>query len=147
MPWKPPVRRRRRRGANAVEFALTLPVFMTIYLGIMEIGWFFYQESLIADATRDGCREGGLYEEEGDDGDAAEQADLAINANLVAYGIDCSDDGNYSGACDIQIDYINDSPQRSLDCVVSIQYAPIIGYLPVFPEDNRTESIILLERQ
>ena len=35
-------RRSLRRGASAIEFALTLPVMITIFSVIVEYGWYFF---------------------------------------------------------------------------------------------------------
>lgn len=39
--------RRDRRGANAVEFALTAPILFSIILGTMDFGWMFCHQLLI----------------------------------------------------------------------------------------------------
>ena len=33
---------RKKRGANAIEFALTLPVFLVLFMGGMDWGWYFF---------------------------------------------------------------------------------------------------------
>jgi Flp pilus assembly protein TadG len=39
-----------------VEFALVLPVVLTILLAIIEAGWMFKNQLILANATRDGAR-------------------------------------------------------------------------------------------
>lgn len=46
----------RRRGAAAAEFALVLPVFFMIVLGIIELARVFMVVHLLSDAARKGCR-------------------------------------------------------------------------------------------
>lgn len=46
----------RCRGAAAVEFALVLPILLTLVLGIMEFGFIFYQQMSITNAAREGAR-------------------------------------------------------------------------------------------
>ena len=41
----------RRRGASALEFALTLPVVMAILAGILEYGWYLFQLSNVVHAA------------------------------------------------------------------------------------------------
>lgn len=48
-------RERRDRGAAAVEFALVLPVLMTLLLGIIQVGWYFF----VANSASSGAREAG----------------------------------------------------------------------------------------
>ncbi len=45
-----------RRGANAIEFALTFPVFFVILTIPMDYGWYFLQQSLVQGALRDAVR-------------------------------------------------------------------------------------------
>ena len=46
------------RGAVATEFALLLPVFLTILLGIIEFGMIMYGREIVTNATREGARAG-----------------------------------------------------------------------------------------
>ena len=50
------VRRGRRRGAAAVEFAVTAPVLFRVAFGVMEVGRAFMVQQLLANAARDGAR-------------------------------------------------------------------------------------------
>jgi Flp pilus assembly protein TadG len=60
------VRRARRsswrseRGAELVEFALTLPMLLLISLGIIDFGLMFQQYQVITNAAREGARIAGL---------------------------------------------------------------------------------------
>ena len=46
----------KRRGAHTVELAFVLPVFVSMVLGIVELGHAFMVQHLIQDAARQGCR-------------------------------------------------------------------------------------------
>lgn len=48
--------RRSRRGSQAVEFALILPVMMALTSGIIDYGWFYSQQLQVVSAARDGAR-------------------------------------------------------------------------------------------
>ena len=48
--------RRRRRGAAVVEFAVVLPLLLTILFGIIEYGWVFMVRQTLQTAAREGCR-------------------------------------------------------------------------------------------
>lgn len=50
----------RRRGANAIEFALTLPLFIWVSFAVLEYGWLFFRWSSIHEATRLGCEQGAM---------------------------------------------------------------------------------------
>ncbi len=46
----------RRRGAAIVEFAVILPLLLTILFGIIEYGWVFMVRQTLQTAAREGCR-------------------------------------------------------------------------------------------
>ncbi len=52
--------RRIRRAAQAVEFALLLPVVLILLAGITDFGWFFTQQLGVTQAAREGVRAGAL---------------------------------------------------------------------------------------
>jgi hypothetical protein len=47
---------RRDKGNTAVEFALTLPIFIILVIGIIEFGWYFFVQHTLQYATREGMR-------------------------------------------------------------------------------------------
>ena len=47
---------RRRRAAAVVEFAVVLPLLLTILFGIIEYGWVFMVRQTLQSAAREGCR-------------------------------------------------------------------------------------------
>lgn len=53
-----------RRGANAVEFALTLPVLVLILLGTIELSWLLFQDNALDLALREACRRTALEDPE-----------------------------------------------------------------------------------
>lgn len=44
------------KGSSAVEFAVALPVFIILVIGIMEFGWYFFVQHTLQYATREGMR-------------------------------------------------------------------------------------------
>jgi hypothetical protein len=52
------VSRERRRGQSLVEYAVTVPVFLLILLGMLEFGFAFSQHMTMEYATREGARTG-----------------------------------------------------------------------------------------
>ncbi len=46
----------RLRGAAIVEFAIILPLLLTLLFGIIEFGWVFMIRQTLANAAREGCR-------------------------------------------------------------------------------------------
>jgi len=47
---------RKDRGNSVVEFALTLPIFIILVIGIIEFGWYFFVQHTLQYATREGMR-------------------------------------------------------------------------------------------
>ena len=47
---------KQKRGQAIVEFALVLPVFILILVGIMEFGLVFHQYLVVTSASREGAR-------------------------------------------------------------------------------------------
>jgi Flp pilus assembly protein TadG len=48
------------RGAEALEFALVLPLFMLLVFGIVDFGYMINRDTMINNASREGAREGSL---------------------------------------------------------------------------------------
>ena len=48
----------RARAAAVVEFAVVLPLLLTILFGIIEYGWIFMARQTLQQAAREGCRVG-----------------------------------------------------------------------------------------
>jgi len=44
------------KGSSAVEFAMALPIFIILVIGIMEFGWYFFVQHTLQYATREGMR-------------------------------------------------------------------------------------------
>ena len=52
------MRKLNERGAVAAEFALLLPVLLTILFGIIEFGMIMYGREIVTNASREGARAG-----------------------------------------------------------------------------------------
>ncbi len=48
------------RGAAAVEFALVLPLLLTIVFGTIEWGYYFFTREIVVNSAREGARAGTL---------------------------------------------------------------------------------------
>jgi hypothetical protein len=53
-----PVRRDRQRGQALIEFAIVLPMFAVLLLGVLELGTAFSHDTTLEYATREGARSG-----------------------------------------------------------------------------------------
>ncbi len=119
------MRLRERGGSAAIEFALILPVFLALLVGMFEMSWMFFQRASVIAATREGCRAAAVIP------DPAVQASYAldkIDQNLIRYGIDC---GN-THSCEIPTPTIQGTaPYETLRCEVNVEFRELTGLLPV----------------
>lgn len=51
---------RRRRGSQAIEFAMIFPVLLAFTAGIVDYAWYFSQRLSMVDAARQGARAGAV---------------------------------------------------------------------------------------
>lgn len=70
-----------RRGSHAVEFAIVLPILLSILSGIFDYGWIMLHRHLAADAADVGARAGAIAT---DEEDATALAEAAANARWDA---------------------------------------------------------------
>jgi TadE-like protein len=77
--------RDRQRGVAAVEFALVLPLFLTLVLGAIDWGWFFFIDQIVTNAAREGARAGTLLAPPpvSSGGQAEDAAEAASNLYLT----------------------------------------------------------------
>jgi Flp pilus assembly protein TadG len=145
-------RRHGRRGGNAIEFALTLPIFVFIMFGVLEYGYYFYLSALVEDANRFGCRKGALVDPAV--GDPAATAASEIQNRL---------ENDYNLPCDLNCEIVTntvtygvgtvDTPEhlRVADeytqCQVTYPYTQTIGLMNLFPTQIESKMIIRLEFQ
>lgn len=47
-----------RKGAAIIEFGLSLPVIIALLLGVIDYGWYFFQQGAALNAVKDACRVG-----------------------------------------------------------------------------------------
>lgn len=119
------VRRRPERGAETLEFALVMPIFVVILVGMMDVSWLFYTESSLDAATHIGCRAGALIDPGIAESNLAEvQATTqeSLVAAMAEQGLPaCAD------RCRAEVTVFGQTPGRTLSCEVSFDHAPLIG--------------------
>ena len=131
-----------RHGATALEFALTLPLFVALVAAIMEYSWMFYMRSTVIHAVRDGCRAGAVipWNESPSPNEVAQQR---MTSFLAGYSIDCRGD---SERCGITVTSEGESPYETMNCALSIAYEPLLGLLPA-PTKLGAGSVVMYEIQ
>lgn len=109
-----------RRGANAVEFSLTFPVFLIMLGGMFQIGIHFFQEMVADEAARQACNAGAQVNV----GHVTVATDR-FEALAGSAGLSCADLG-----CTVQLTGM--APNRALKCDVSFVTVSLLGAGPDF---------------
>ena len=86
---------RDRRGAAAAEMALVAPLLVTILIGSVELGSYFYSEHILVKAVRDGARYAGRQDFSNYDacsgeptGNVVAETRALVRTSLLAGGAD-----------------------------------------------------------
>lgn len=128
-----------RRGGNAIEFALTFPVFVGLVLGIADYGYYFHLQAGLDNAVAGACREGAKVDPDNGSPVAVAEAELETRAGLFC-----------DGACSTAVNDLRTGefvvPDRTLECRISLEYEPLIGLVP-HPELLTSVSYQRLEWQ
>lgn len=131
---------RRRRGANAIEFALTLPLFLTLVLGVLDYGFLFGMQAGIDSAATLACREGAMVDPEF--GSPTGEATSQFNNRAAFF---CA-----GSACTFTVNDLNSGnfavPNRSLHCTATRVMSPLTGFVP-YPTSISTISYYRFEWQ
>lgn len=132
---------RRRRGANAIEFALTFPMFIMITAGMIDAGWLVMQLSAYNAAAHLGCRDGSTKDPGVGNVNIATVRTYAGTQALVRlsqYGGECH-------SCTVAVSSVYTEPGQSLKCVVTGNYTPLFGVIRA--TTVRSVSVVRLEFQ
>lgn len=81
----------KEKGAALVEFAIVLPLLLTLIFGIIEFGLLLYNKAVITNASREGARAGIVfsnYENPISVSKAQAAVSKYINDNLISFGTD-----------------------------------------------------------
>ena len=127
-----------------VEFALTLPAFTLVIVASMDFGWLFFQRSALDSSASIGCRSGALVDPGQADiylSDLQSAAQASMVQAFEEAGGDCS-----TGACTTSVSTFGDVPGRSLQCSVSYEFTPLIGWV-VDPLTLQSSQIVRMEWQ
>ncbi|MEO0601763.1 MAG: TadE family protein [Myxococcota bacterium] len=100
----------KRRGANAIEFALTLPIFLLGVFAAVQSGLYFFWWAMASEAVRRGCGEGAEISELLADPEAT--AEQAMDQWLSHGGLTCA-----QVTCAAEL--TGSAPDRQLSCMVS----------------------------
>ncbi len=118
----------KRRGANAVEFALTLPFFTAIFLGLVDYGMLFATKAGLDNAVTVACREGAMRDP------LFHKPKTIAESVLKARAKPWCD----STTCTYSVDDKFAVPDRTLECAVTLSYNSLIGFVPTPPTISST---------
>ena len=134
-----------RRGSQAVEFALCVPILVLVLGGIIEYGLMFNQYLSVLSAARDGSRWGATP---GVDGlDAEEEATQQVRDSLDMLGLSCTTQEENLGVCTITSELTDVEGLDAIKVLVEVAYEPITGGLLPVPDKLAAESYFVLINQ
>ncbi|MFT5679819.1 MAG: Flp pilus assembly protein TadG [Myxococcota bacterium] len=134
-----------RRGSQAVEFALCLPILVLVLGGIIEYGLMFNQYLSVLSAARDGSRWGATPGVNGSD--AEEEATEQVRESLAMLGLGCTSQQESLGECKITSELTDVEGLDAIKVLVEIAYEPITGGLLPVPDKLAAESYFVLINQ
>ncbi|MBA2319754.1 MAG: pilus assembly protein [Deltaproteobacteria bacterium] len=129
------IHRKRRRGSNAIEFALTLPLFLLLLSAVMDFSWYFFTTWRLSASLREGARIGSVTPNADDPVSTAE--DEAEDRG-VGYGLVWTT---------VPVGVVVDNPpQRRMELSGTVEVTKLIGLVPM-PTVATSTVVIRLEDQ
>jgi Flp pilus assembly protein TadG len=120
----------RERGAAAVEFALVLLLFMTLVMGGLDFGYFFYSQQVVANAAREGARAGTLTDPAKSSVTATTAATTAASTYMQNYGITCRPSGGTGCiASSNPTPTVGGAATSMIDVVVQYPFVSLTGFM------------------
>lgn len=126
-----------RRGANAIEFALTFPVLIVMLFIVMDYGWYFSNQLTVSAAVRDAARIGATTYGKSQTAQV-EAATAVIKDRLTAAG--------YKGTVELDIRRVGTAGSESLHVGVALPYQPLSRLVPT-PTKVQASQSMRLEQQ
>lgn len=116
---------RRRGGANAIEFALLLPLAILLIGAFIEFGWYFHMRGLYVQAVSVGCNEGARFHPAESFYGPVPVAEASILAFLQDRSVACED-------CSVLAWLEGSTPDALLRCELTGPHHPLVNLLPGF---------------
>ena len=143
--FRAPLARRaasRRRGANAIEFALCMPIWVLAVASIFDFGWLVFSKTTLDAATNEGCRAASFI----DPGETLNQL-AEIERVARARTIEAVERLSLQPcpSCKVSVRIIDTGPD-TLRCESSQTVAPVVG-LSFGPRELRSVQAAFLQWQ
>jgi hypothetical protein len=134
MSWQDQITpRRQRRGVEAIEFAMILPIFIVILFSVFEFSYYIYQRGTAIDAARRGCHAAARLDPNVDD--FAAQVDLRVTDVFSNSHLDCDD---AAIDCQVALTLLLDSTPPRIICDVTATHRTLTG---LFTQADRVGSM------
>ena len=127
-----------RRGANAIEFALVLPVMVALMGGIIEYGWYFHREVVLEGVVQDVTRVAATTPTT-DQRSPQKVAEDELVARLDALG--------YEGPVNLSVQVTGHYPDARLDVGVALPNESLLGFTSYVPKQLVSTASMRLEDQ
>ena len=108
-----------RRGANAIEFALVLPVLFGLMGAIMDYGWYFHRQLVLVGIVRDATRAAATTPW----GEDVTPVDVAEEKVLLFL-----DDYGYTGQVALNVKTYGEAPSERLEVAVALPHQSLVGF-------------------
>lgn len=118
-------------GVSAVEFALVLPILISILLGIVDYGWVFFNRLTMTNAAREGARVGVTRDAANASPDAVDAAENYLDSAGLSAAVVAS---TPSGA-----------DPRVIVTVTMSPFVPIVGFVPT-PDEMQVSATMRWEQ-
>jgi len=137
------MRRTRKSGATALEFALIAPVFFAMIFGMIDVGWMFFVQAAMDSSIHMGCRQASMVDpgiNEIDLHKVYQKGKSSVLLSMDQLGLNCNT------TCKVTLTAFGTNPGRGVQCVVERPYTPLIG-LTFGTVMLRSQTAIRLEWQ
>ena len=131
-------RRRPDSGAAAVEFALIFPLLAAVLFGAMEYGWVLFQQFNLANAVRDGVRQGVTVAQTASPDPGATAVQVA-QQDLQKLGVPTT-------SVALTATYAGSVPTRTMTLAADMTYRKLTGFVPT-PAHLTYSMTMMLELQ
>ena len=125
---------RTKRGSNATEFILTLPLLPIMASGIIDFSWYLVQYNAAVNAVREGARAGAAAPPDSTPDPVAQANAAAANAAAV-YNL------NETVTC---VAETLTSQLAAYTCSVEFDFTPLVGFPGVTPPSNVSYTLTMM---
>ena len=132
----------RRRGASAVEFALTVPVLLGLLGGIIEYGNLLSAYQAVANIAHDAAARGATFDQ---DDDAANPT-AALEAQAVSTAVELMTAYGIAGDSTNVTTQVDAGTLLTLTVTVNVSYAPLFSLVPSPSTLERSHTIALQDQ-